>query len=372
MSRTVINPDTVFNSVQYGFSQAVVVTGSRRMLLSGQVGIDVHERTVGPGLQEQTEAALDNIERVLAAGGRIDQVIMLRIYICETAREDQEVIAQALRERFVGSAAVVVDRRQRPVVAGMADRDRSRGHAGPEGVGGGSAMPLALAEAAPRGLVAPGARRRPLSDTREIPPCEPADPGAISPAPPLAGGSAHPASSGTSLRRTWSATSHSERATMPWPSSAHCSAAAPVLLESTGAIRTPTAGPPPFLKRHRVTSSSFSRSAMQSCSRRSSSSRRAVTRQISGRGAEDAAVRRQRIGHQRGVAQLADVHHYVPVVAGQPRRTVGQRQAGRDARCAGGTARSGRRCGVARNPAAPPADGRPPCRGGPPARRPGH
>ena len=101
MSRTVINPDTVFNSVQYGFSQAVVVTGNRRMLLSGQVGIDVHERTVGPGLQEQTEAALDNIERVLAAaGGRIDQVIMLRIYICETAREDQEVIAQALRERF--------------------------------------------------------------------------------------------------------------------------------------------------------------------------------------------------------------------------------------------------------------------------------
>ena len=62
--------------------------------------------------------------------------------------------------------------------------------------------------------------------------------------------------------------------------------------------------------------------------------RRAVTRQISGRGAEDAAVRRQRIGHQRGVAQLADVHHHVPVVAGQPRRTVGQRQAGRDARAA--------------------------------------
>ena len=68
MSRTVINPDTVFNSVQYGFSQAVVVTGSRRMLLSGQVGIDVHERTVGPGLQEQTEAALDNIERACRRG----------------------------------------------------------------------------------------------------------------------------------------------------------------------------------------------------------------------------------------------------------------------------------------------------------------
>jgi enamine deaminase RidA (YjgF/YER057c/UK114 family) len=101
MSRTVVNPDTVFNTVQYGFSQAVIVTGQRRMLLSGQVGVDINERTVGPGLQEQTEAALDNIARVLAAaGGTMAQVIMLRIYICETAREDQEVIAQALRDRF--------------------------------------------------------------------------------------------------------------------------------------------------------------------------------------------------------------------------------------------------------------------------------
>ncbi|KGD87827.1 endoribonuclease L-PSP [Achromobacter sp. RTa] len=101
MSRTVVNPDSVFDSVQYGFSQAVIVTGQRRMLLSGQVGVDADARTVGPGLQEQTEAALDNIERVLAvAGGTLGQVIMLRIYICESAREDQEVIAQALRDRF--------------------------------------------------------------------------------------------------------------------------------------------------------------------------------------------------------------------------------------------------------------------------------
>jgi len=101
MTRTVINPDTVFNSVQYGFSQAVIVTGQRRMLLSGQVGIDVHERTVGPGLQVQTEAALDNVERVLAAAGAtLAQVIMLRIYICDTVKSEQEVIAQALRDRF--------------------------------------------------------------------------------------------------------------------------------------------------------------------------------------------------------------------------------------------------------------------------------
>lgn len=101
MSRIVVNPDTVFNSVQYGFSQAVIVTGQRRMLLSGQVGVDADAKTVGPGLQVQTEAALDNVERVLAAvGGTLAQVIMLRIYICDTVKDEQEVIAQALRDRF--------------------------------------------------------------------------------------------------------------------------------------------------------------------------------------------------------------------------------------------------------------------------------
>jgi enamine deaminase RidA (YjgF/YER057c/UK114 family) len=49
----------------------------------------------------QTEAALDNVERVLAAaGGNLSQVIMLRIYICDTVSTEQEVVAQALRDRF--------------------------------------------------------------------------------------------------------------------------------------------------------------------------------------------------------------------------------------------------------------------------------
>lgn len=87
MPRTALNPDTVFDSLQYGFSQGLIVTGQRRIMLSGQVGVDAQERTVGPGLNEQTDAALDNIERVLAAAGAaMRHIIMLRIYICEDAR----------------------------------------------------------------------------------------------------------------------------------------------------------------------------------------------------------------------------------------------------------------------------------------------
>ncbi|MGR3965010.1 RidA family protein [Pseudomonas sp. 910_23] len=101
MQRKVINPTTVFNSLQYGFSQAMEVPQGRRIMLSGQVGVDAQERTVGPGIAEQTATALDNVEKVLAeVGGDLSHVIMLRLYIVESAREQQEPIAEALRQRF--------------------------------------------------------------------------------------------------------------------------------------------------------------------------------------------------------------------------------------------------------------------------------
>jgi len=101
MQRRTINPPTVFNSLQYGFSQAMEVRDGRRILLSGQVGVDADERTVGPGIAEQTATALDNNEKVLAAAAwELTHVIMLRLYIVESARDQQEPIAAALRERF--------------------------------------------------------------------------------------------------------------------------------------------------------------------------------------------------------------------------------------------------------------------------------
>jgi enamine deaminase RidA (YjgF/YER057c/UK114 family) len=101
MHKSVLNPSSVFNSLQYGFSQAVEVIGGRRLLLSGQVGVDEHERTVAPGLREQTDKAFDNIEAILReAGGDLSHVVVMRIYIAETARDEQEQITQVLLERF--------------------------------------------------------------------------------------------------------------------------------------------------------------------------------------------------------------------------------------------------------------------------------
>ncbi|RON11362.1 hypothetical protein BK659_00740 [Pseudomonas brassicacearum] len=101
MQKSVLNPPTVFNSLQYGFSQAVEVCGGRRLLLSGQVGVDESEHTVAPGLRAQTDKAFQNIEEILVgAGGDLSHVVMMRIYIVESARDEQDEISSVLLERF--------------------------------------------------------------------------------------------------------------------------------------------------------------------------------------------------------------------------------------------------------------------------------
>jgi 2-iminobutanoate/2-iminopropanoate deaminase len=96
-----VNPGTVADTLKYGFSQAVVVRGGLRVHLSGQVGVDADERTVGPDLESQTRAAIDNMAAILGEiGGALSHVVVLRIYIVESARGDQRFIGQVLRQRF--------------------------------------------------------------------------------------------------------------------------------------------------------------------------------------------------------------------------------------------------------------------------------
>lgn len=103
MTHLRINPPTVFNSLQYGFSQAVETQGTRQLFLSGQVGVDVDETTVTGGIKAQTRKAVENIEKVLhAAGAGLNHVTVLRIYIkqgCDSPAEQAE-ISEVLLEKF--------------------------------------------------------------------------------------------------------------------------------------------------------------------------------------------------------------------------------------------------------------------------------
>lgn len=95
------NPPYLPDTLVDGHSQAVLVQGDSRVLISGQVGVDTEGRLAGPDLAEQTEAALDNIERLLSSlGGDLLRVVMLRIYVAEFARYEQQAVVEALRQRF--------------------------------------------------------------------------------------------------------------------------------------------------------------------------------------------------------------------------------------------------------------------------------
>jgi enamine deaminase RidA (YjgF/YER057c/UK114 family) len=78
-----MNPDTLFPSRQYGFSQIVTSRGGTTVYISGQVGWDANQEIGDAGdLHIQTVRALENIERAVnAAGGSRHDVVSLRIYI---------------------------------------------------------------------------------------------------------------------------------------------------------------------------------------------------------------------------------------------------------------------------------------------------
>ncbi|MFT0213471.1 Rid family hydrolase [Pseudomonas sp. F1_0610] len=102
-----INPTSVFNSIQYGFSQAVESRGTRQLFLSGQVGVDANQVTVAGGMYEQALKSVENIEAVLAdAGATLAAVTMLRIYIKQGAdsEAEQQAISQVLKEKFAEHA----------------------------------------------------------------------------------------------------------------------------------------------------------------------------------------------------------------------------------------------------------------------------
>lgn len=102
MSNQYFNPPTLFNSLQYGFSQIVSSTGGTTAYLSGQVAWDQNETIVGgDDLGEQMRQALRNVSTAVeTAGGTLTDVVSMRIYIVQRKLDDTSGISAALREFF--------------------------------------------------------------------------------------------------------------------------------------------------------------------------------------------------------------------------------------------------------------------------------
>lgn len=102
MSNHYLNPKTLFNSLPFGFSQAVVAEGGQTVYLSGQTAWDANKQIVGGNdLGQQTRQALRNVRfAVEAAGGTLADVVSLRLYVVNPKLGDMNPVGEALREFF--------------------------------------------------------------------------------------------------------------------------------------------------------------------------------------------------------------------------------------------------------------------------------
>lgn len=102
MSKTSLNPDTLFDSRQYGFSQVVVARGGRTVYFSGQVAWDENQNIIGAGdLRAQVWQSLRNVETaVTAAGGALADVVALRLYIVHDWMDRTAPVSEGLKAFF--------------------------------------------------------------------------------------------------------------------------------------------------------------------------------------------------------------------------------------------------------------------------------
>ena len=101
------NPKELFDSVQYGFSQAVAARGTRIVAIAGQVAWNAEQEIVGGGdLYLETVKALENLQIALGSvRAELSDVIALRIYIVDYKREESEGISRALKAFFAEGEA---------------------------------------------------------------------------------------------------------------------------------------------------------------------------------------------------------------------------------------------------------------------------
>jgi 2-iminobutanoate/2-iminopropanoate deaminase len=100
MSKTYLNPHSLFPSQQYGFSQVVATEGKTTVYVSGQVGWNAEQQIVDSAdLGAQTRRALENLEiAAKAAGGTRTDIVSLRLYIVA----DHMHNARSVREALLG------------------------------------------------------------------------------------------------------------------------------------------------------------------------------------------------------------------------------------------------------------------------------
>ena len=104
MPKEHLNPDNLFPSLQYGFSQIVTATPGKTIFISGQVAWDEKQNLVGGrDLKAQSIQALNNIKKAVEnAGGSLSDIVAMRLYIADYNPEKAPQIVEAIKTVFEG------------------------------------------------------------------------------------------------------------------------------------------------------------------------------------------------------------------------------------------------------------------------------
>ena len=102
MPRETINPETLYKSVQFGFSHVAAATGRRQVFLAGQVAWDENLQLVGANdLPTQIRQCLANVTTALAAVGATPaDVVRLKTYLVGHTADDLKALGGALQEFY--------------------------------------------------------------------------------------------------------------------------------------------------------------------------------------------------------------------------------------------------------------------------------
>jgi 2-iminobutanoate/2-iminopropanoate deaminase len=102
MPKEYVNPDSLFPSLPHGFSQVVIASGRKMVFFSGQIAWDKGKNLVGEdSVLQQARQAFRNVATAMeAAGGTLNDVVALRIYVVDYQPESGTAVSIALREFF--------------------------------------------------------------------------------------------------------------------------------------------------------------------------------------------------------------------------------------------------------------------------------
>ncbi len=102
MIREPINPDSMYSSVEYGFSHAIKASGTTSIHCAGQVAWDKDYNIVGGNdIAAQAKQALSNIKTVLAeAGAGVADIVRMHTYVVNHKPEFLEPVGLAIAEFY--------------------------------------------------------------------------------------------------------------------------------------------------------------------------------------------------------------------------------------------------------------------------------